>query len=48
LESAFGKWKLAYGGRLDKKVFFERVLGLAGTGQKAREVIHFLLEKDRS
>jgi len=48
LELAFVKWRSAYGDQLDKKVFFDRVLGLAGTGQKAREVIQFLLEKDPS
>lgn len=48
LESAFGKWKSAYGGQLDKKAFLERVLQLPETGQKAKEVIQFLLEKESS
>jgi hypothetical protein len=48
LKSAFWKWESAYGGQLDKKAFFERVLGLSDTGQKAREVIDFLLEKEPS
>lgn len=46
LESAFGKWKSAYGGRLDRKLFLGRVLQLTNTGQKVREVIHILLEKE--
>jgi hypothetical protein len=48
LDSAFGKWKSAYGGQLDKKAFLERVLQFPDTGQKVKEVIHFLLEKEPS
>jgi hypothetical protein len=48
LQSAFGKWKSAYGEQLDKKIFFERVLQLPDTGQKVKEVIQFLLEKEPS
>jgi len=48
LESAFGKWKTAYGGRLDEKIFFEQLLQLPETGQKVKEVIHFLQEKESS
>jgi hypothetical protein len=36
----------AYGGQLDKKAFLERVLQLPETGQKAKEVIQFLLKKE--
>jgi hypothetical protein len=48
LESAFGKWKSAYGEQLDRKIFFERLLKLPDTGRKVRDVIHFLLEKEPS
>jgi hypothetical protein len=48
LESVFGKWKSAYGGQLDKKAFLERLLELPETGEKAKEVIQFLLEKESS
>ena len=48
MESAFEKWKSAYGEQLDKKIFFERVLQLPDTGQKVTEVIRFLLEKEPS
>jgi hypothetical protein len=46
LESAFGKWQLAYGNEMSKRAFLERILQLPETGQKAREVASFLLEKD--
>lgn len=48
LESAFEKWKSAYGGQLGKKTFLERVLQMPDTGQKVQEVIHFLLEREAS
>ena len=46
MESAFAKWRSAYGGELDRKAFLERVLQAPEIGQKVREVIHFLLEKE--
>ena len=48
IESAFRKWQTAYGNGLDKRAFLERLLQLSETGQKAREVATFLLEKDSS
>lgn len=48
VESGFEKWNSAYGGQLDKKVFLERVLRLPDTGQKVKEVIQLLLEKESS
>jgi hypothetical protein len=46
LEAAFGKWQLAYSGEVSKSAFLERLLQLPETGQRAREVAIFLLEKD--
>jgi hypothetical protein len=48
VETAFGKWKLAYGNQLDKKRFLERVLQLPETGLKAKEVIRFVLDNEAS
>jgi hypothetical protein len=48
VEMAFGKWKSAYGGQLDKNVFLERILQLPETGLKVKEVIRFVLEKQTS
>ena len=48
VETAFGKWKTAYGDQLDKNAFLERILQLPETGLKAKEVIHFVLEKETS
>ena len=46
MESAFDKWQLAYSNQVSKRAFLERVLLLPGTGQRVREVIHFILEND--
>lgn len=46
LESAFGKWRHAYGSQLEKRTFLERLLQLSETGNISREVARFLLEKD--
>jgi len=46
LESSFGKWRLAYGDEIGRRAFLERILQLPETGQKAREVGLFFLEKD--
>jgi hypothetical protein len=46
VETAFEKWKSAYGDQLDKNAFLERILQLSETGLKAREVIHFVLGKE--
>ena len=48
LESAFAKWRSAYGGQLDREGFLERVLQARETGQKVREIICFLREAGRS
>jgi len=48
VETAFGKWKSAYGDKLDKNAFLGRVLQLPETGQKVKEVIRFVLEKETS
>ena len=48
VETAFGKWKSAYGDQLDKNAFLERVLQLPETGLRAKEVIRFVLEKETS
>ena len=48
LESAFKKWRLAYADEIEKKAFLERILQLAETGVKVREVAMFLLRKDLS
>jgi hypothetical protein len=48
VETVFGKWKSAYGDQLDKNTFLERVLELPETGQKVKEVIRFVLEKETS
>ena len=46
LEAAFGKWQVAYSSEVTKRAFLERLLQLPETGQRAREVASFLLEKD--
>jgi len=46
LEAAFGKWQVAYTSEVTKRAFLERLLQLPETGQRAREVASFLLEKD--
>lgn len=46
LESAFGKWQLAYNNEVSKRAFLERLLQLPETGRKTSEVARSLLEKD--
>lgn len=45
MEAAFGKWQVAYSSEVTKRAFLERLLQLPETGQRAREVAGFLLEK---
>jgi len=45
LQNAFHIWQVAYGNELTKKDFLERLLKLPETGQAAREVSSYLLEK---
>jgi len=46
LEAAFGKWQVAYSSEVTKRAFLERLLQLPETGERARELASFLLEKD--
>ena len=46
LQSAFDKWRLAYGNEMSWLVFLQRVIQLPETGRKALEVGKLLLETD--
>jgi len=48
LESAFTKWRMGYGDEMNWRTFLERLLQLHETGQKVREVVSFLREKDEA
>jgi len=46
LLSAYGKWRSGYGDQMSWRAFLLRVSQLSETGQKAQDVIKFLLETD--
>ncbi len=46
LQSAFERWRLAYGNEMTWQAFLERVIRLPETGRKAQEVCRLLLETD--